>query len=264
MEVQNNTIDGGVPFDWDRAAPDYAQYRDIYPAVFYQKILDRGLCVQGQRVLDLGTGTGVLPRNLYQYGADWTGIDCAPQQIAQAERLSAQQGQQIRYLALPAEEIAFPDRSFEVVTACQCFWYFNHAVLIPKLARTLTQDGTLLLLYLAWLPFEDAIAGQSEALVLQYSPHWTGAGETIHPIRVPDCVLDAFLPVYHEEYPLELPFTRESWHGRMRACRGVGASLSEDALSAWDRDHRQLLKRIAPETFSIRHYAAMLELRCKK
>lgn len=26
---------------------------------------------------------------------------------------------------------------------------------------------------------------------------------------------------YHEEYLLEVPFTRESWHGRMKTCRGV-------------------------------------------
>ena len=33
-----------------------------------------------------------------------------------------------------------------------------------------------------------------------------------------------------EEYDLMVPFTKESWHGRMRACRGVGASLSEEEL----------------------------------
>ena len=36
---------------------------------FYQRIIDRKLCLEGQSVLDIGTGTGVLPRNMYQYGA---------------------------------------------------------------------------------------------------------------------------------------------------------------------------------------------------
>ena len=40
------------------------------------------------RVLDLGTGTGVLPRNLYAYGATFTGIDASQNQIAQAVRLA--------------------------------------------------------------------------------------------------------------------------------------------------------------------------------
>lgn len=34
-------LDGGRPFDWGKAAADYAKYRDIYPQMFYDKILDR-------------------------------------------------------------------------------------------------------------------------------------------------------------------------------------------------------------------------------
>ena len=65
-----SNIDGGKPFDWGKTSQDYAKYRDIYPKVFYQKIADRGLCVKGQKVLDIGTGTGVLPRNMYRFGAE--------------------------------------------------------------------------------------------------------------------------------------------------------------------------------------------------
>ncbi len=60
--MRNTEIDHGKVFDWGRASADYAKYRDIYPQEFYQKILDLGLCQAGQKVLDLGTGTGVLPR----------------------------------------------------------------------------------------------------------------------------------------------------------------------------------------------------------
>lgn len=67
--MKNSYIDGGKTFDWGRTSADYAKYRDIYPEQFYKKIVARGLCVEGQRVLDLGTGTGVLPRNMYKYGA---------------------------------------------------------------------------------------------------------------------------------------------------------------------------------------------------
>ena len=75
MEIRNSSIDAGKAFDWGRTSKEYARYRDIYPGEFYQKIIDRGLCVSGQKVLDLGTGTGVLPRNLYRFSAKWTGTD---------------------------------------------------------------------------------------------------------------------------------------------------------------------------------------------
>ena len=68
MDIRNESIDGGKAFDWGRTSEDYAKFRDIYPAAFYESIVERGFCIKEQRVLDLGTGTGVLPRNLYQHG----------------------------------------------------------------------------------------------------------------------------------------------------------------------------------------------------
>ena len=58
-------------------------------------------------------------------------------------------------------------------------------------------------------------------------------------------------------------FTRQAWHGRMRACRGVGASLSPEQLAQWDAEHRALLERIAPEEFDVLHYAAMTVLKLR-
>ena len=83
----------------------------------------------------------------------------------------------------------------------------------------------------------------------------------MHPISLPDCVYEVFEPVAHEEYALDIPFTRESWNGRMKACRGVGASLSDQAMKAWDQEPLQLLKKNAPAAFNVKHYAAMLEMK---
>ena len=263
MEITDKRIDAGKAFDWGKTSADYALYRDIYPDIFYQKITERNLCINGQKVLDLGTGTGVLPRNMYHYGAKWVGADISKEQIAQAKALSEKAGLNIEYLTSSTEDIDFPDNSFDIITACQCFWYFDHKRVTPKLAHMLKSGGRLLLLYMAWLPYEDEIAGKSEELVLKYNPSWSGAGETIHPIGVPDCVYEYFEPVYHEEYRVDIPFTRESWNGRMKACRGVGASLSPEEILKWEKEHKALLQEIAPQELSVKHYAAMLELKRK-
>lgn len=262
MNITDKNIDGGKAFDWGRTSTDYAKFRDIYPQEFYDKIISRELCKNGQSVLDVGTGTGVLPRNMYRYGAKWTGTDISVNQIEQARILS--KGMDIDYYALPTENIDFPDNSFNVITACQCFWYFHHEQVKPKFFRMLRPDGRLLILYMAWLPFEDEIAGESERLVLKYSPRWSGAGETIHPIFIPDCYKEKFELVYHEEYPLKVRFTRESWNGRMKACRGIGASLTEQEISVWEKEHIKLLAEIAPSEFDILHYAAIAELKVIK
>ena len=261
MEIIDKNLDGGKAFDWGKTSVDYARYRDIYPEEFYEKIRQRNLCIRGQRVLDLGTGTGVIPRNMYQDGAKWIGTDISKEQIEQAMRLS--KGMDIEYVACSAEDLEFMDGSFDVITACQCFWYFNHETIMPKLERFLKKDGCILVLYMAWLPFEDKIAGESEKLVLKYSPNWSGAFETMHPIEISKCYEEKFELVYHEEYKLNVRFTRESWNGRMKACRGVGASLTPEEIEKWEKEHIKLLEEIAPEQFDILHYAAIAELKKK-
>ena len=95
MQISN--IDSGKSFDWGNTSKDYAKYRDIYPKEFYQYILDLGLCKDGQKILDIGTGTGVLPRNMYQFGGKWVGTDISENQIEQAKRLAAEQGMDIDF-----------------------------------------------------------------------------------------------------------------------------------------------------------------------
>lgn len=99
------------------------------PRNFTGAILDRGVGLAGQQVLDIGTGTGVLPRHLYKHGAHWLGVDPAPQQIAEARRLS--DGLDIDYQVCAAEAVEAPDGSFNAITACQCYWYLDP----PRAAR---------------------------------------------------------------------------------------------------------------------------------
>ena len=261
MVITDSRIDAGKAFDWGRTSEEYAKYRDIYPELFYKKIADMGLCINGQKVLDLGTGTGVLPRNMYKYGARWTGTDISPEQIEAAKRLTEAGNMDIDFMAVPTEEIDLPDESFDVITACQCFWYFDHDRVMPKLAKLLKPGGRLLILYMAWLPDEDGIAEKSEKLVLKYSPNWSGAGETRHPIWIPNVAYKYFEMEGHEEYDVKVPFTKESWHGRMKACRGVGASLSGEELERWEKEHKKLLDENAPEQFEVLHYAALAVLK---
>lgn len=262
--MQNPNIDGGAAFDWGKASTDYAKYRDIYPPAFYQKIRSLGLCTHGQKVLDLGTGTGVLPRALYPYGAHFTGTDLSENQIAQANKLAAQAHMEIDFVCCPAEKIEYPEGTFDTITACQCFFYFDHAALAPRLYQMLKKGGKLAVLYMAWLPKEDPIAQASEDLILSFHPAWSGCGETRRPIDIPQAYAPYFEIEANEIIDLSVPFTRDSWNGRIRACRGVGASLPAQDLRRFDEEHRALLRRIAPETFYILHYAAFCVLKAKE
>ncbi|RKM59398.1 class I SAM-dependent methyltransferase [Butyrivibrio sp. CB08] len=257
-------IDNGQAFDWGKTSKDYAKFRDIYPQEFYDYILGLGLCKDGQKVLDIGTGAGVLPRNMYKYGAKWTGTDIADNQIQQAKELSAEAGMDIEFFTSKAEEVSFPDDTFDVITACQCIWYFDHDITSRSFARMLKAGGKFLILYMGWLPYEDKIAGRSEEIILKYNPNWTAYGDTVHPVWVPDQYLETFELLSQEQFRVEIPFTREGWHGRMRASRGVGASMSPTELAAWDKEHIEMLENEAPERFMLKHYVSIAQLQVKK
>ena len=258
-----NDIDHGKSYDWGKVSGEYAKYRDIYPDAFYERIVGEGLCVTGQTVLDLGTGTGVLPRNLCKYGAHFVGTDIAENQITEARRLSAEQGLDISYVVSSAEALDFPDGSFDVVLACMCFFYFDREVMLPKIHRMLKDGGRFCILYMNWASDTLGIAKKSEALVLKYNPLWTGHGMPRVPPDAPAWTKALFDVVSEIAYDIDIPFTRESWQGRMKACRGIGASsLSDNDIKLFEQDHRDALRSV-PESFLIPHYVTMLHLKKK-
>ncbi len=55
-------------------------------------------------------------------------------------------------------------------------------------------------------------------------------------------------------YDESISFTRESWRGRIRACRGVGAAMTPEEVEKFDREHANLLEEMTEqESFSIVH-----------
>ena len=261
--IINENIDKGSPFDWGKVSEDYAKYRDIYPDLFYKKIVDLGLCISGQYVLDLGTGTGVLPRNMYKFGAKFVGADISENQIAQAKRLSREANMSIKYIVSSAEDVDFPEKTFDVVTACQCFMYFDKSIILPKIHRILKNNGHFCILFMAWLPGESQIAKQSERLVLKYNPAWTGGGMIRYTLETPEWSKELYETEHAITYDLNIKFTRESWHGRIKACRGIGASaLTEKEIESFEKEHIEFLSSM-PTAFDIPHFATILNLKRK-
>jgi len=103
------------------------------------------------------------------------GIDISPEQIQAARTLAEAEKLKVDFRVAPAEEIPFPDHSFEVITANQCWLYFDKAKTIPEVRRLLVEGGLLVTSHFTWLPRRDRLAAASEALVLEHNPQWGAA-----------------------------------------------------------------------------------------
>lgn len=264
MAQKFDGIDAGREFDWGKTSKDYAKYRDIYPEEYYKAILDFGLGIKGQNCLDIGTGTGVIPRNMYQYGAKWTGCDISENQILSARELAKEAGMDIPFYTTATENLDFPEKSFDLITAAQCFMYFNREVALPKIVSLLKDEGVLLVLYMAWLPNKDEITRMSLDSVRKANPSWNGGQTYECPLQFNDYTYSIFDMAFHKEIYVDVPFTRETWNGRVKACRGIGASLSPEEITAWEKEHMAALEKIMPPETTIPHFVQMAGLKIKK
>ncbi|MBO6219323.1 MAG: class I SAM-dependent methyltransferase [Treponema sp.] len=263
MPIANKDFDNGKPFDFGRISADYAKFRDIYPAEFYEKLAELKIGTAGQKILDLGTGTGVLPRNMQRFGGKWTGADISENQIHFARSLSETAGMKIDYIVSSAESLDFDPECFDIVTACQCFMYFDKSVVLPKIHSWLKTGGHFAVLFMAWIPADSEIATKSEELVLKYNPDWSGGGWKRNAVTMPDWAKPYFGLEDAVGFDIPVSFTRETWHGRIKSCRGIGASsLSAEEIAKWEKEHLAYLATV-PETFDIPHWVTILNLRKK-
>lgn len=254
MKLKN--IDNGNAFDFGKTSAEYAKYRDIYPKELYDKLYEMGIGHKSCSWLDIGTGTGVLPLNMYAYGADIKAIDISENQIAAAKILATEKGaDNIEFTVSSAEETPFENNTFDCITAAQCFWYFDRGKIIKEIKRLLKPNGVFVKIYMSYT-LDDEIAKKSHELVKKINTSWTpGASGSKdmynHPFE--NGQLDAF--------ECQIPFTHDTWHGRMLACRGTKASMDSETLEKWNKEHIKMLEDY-PEDFTVKHkvYIAAYEV----
>ncbi len=245
--------DPGRAIDWGKTSADYAAHRPGPPSSFYARLAALGVGLPDQRILDLGTGTGLLARQFAHQGAKAMGIDISPGQIAAARALAAEDGVAAEFAVAPAEQTGMAAGAFDAITAMQCWIYFDAPRAIAEVKRLLAPGGALVTSHFSWLPDPGSIARRSEELVLQFNPQWGGANWPGIIPPMPRWAEADFVLAAMFWYDEDIAFTRASWRGRMRACRGIGATLSETEVARFDAAHDALLREIAGESFTVRH-----------
>ena len=249
-----NFIDSGKDFDFGRTSEDYAKYRDIYPKSMYDKLISFGVGKENQKILDLGSGTAVLPINLYHTGASFVSTDISENQVEYGRRIAAEKGlHNISFKVCKAENTGFDDNSFDVVTAVQCFQYFDADRASEEIFKILKPKGIFCKIFMDWLPFQDEIIGEMEQTVLKYNPKWSGCGFECYRYKFPSWAEGRFIIETIHSYDVTLDFTKEAWLGRVKSCRGVGASLPPDELKKFEAEYGHIIEKQPDEILKLKH-----------
>jgi SAM-dependent methyltransferase len=228
--------------DFGLAAADYATHRAGFPDSFFARLRDRGIGVPGQRLADLGTGTGTLARGFAAAGCSAIGIDPSEPMISEARRLAETSGLTAEFRIGTAESTGLESDAFDVVTAGQCWHWFDRCAAADEASRLLKPEGTLVIAHFDWLPLPGNVVEATEKLIEAHNPDWRlGGGVGMYPQWLAGLSEAGYHAIETWSYDVDVPYTPESWRGRIRASAGVGASLAPDRVEAFDADHARLL-----------------------
>ncbi len=100
--------------------------------------------LSGKNALDVGCGAGLLCEPLARLGAEVTGLDAAPENIAAAKAHAGPQGLNIDYRNIAIED--FHISNFDLVTSLEVIEHVDDpAGFVTGLARALADDGLMIL-----------------------------------------------------------------------------------------------------------------------
>jgi ubiquinone/menaquinone biosynthesis C-methylase UbiE len=149
--AQTDEVKQQVAAHWNRRAAGFDSdfghsIRTPAERAAWDRIL--GLVVRGRApldALDVGCGTGFLSLELAARGHRVTGIDFAPQMLAEAQRKAAtQEGLPVRFEEGDAEALRFSDASFDLVITRHVLWTLPHPeAAIDEWIRVLRPGGRL-------------------------------------------------------------------------------------------------------------------------
>ena len=148
--IKQDPVKEQVAAHWNRRAAGFDSdfghsIRTAGERAAWDRILD--LVVGGRGTLDaldVGCGTGFLSLELAGRGHRVTGIDFAPQMLAEARKKAAAQGIAVRFEEGDAEQLRFPAGSFDLVMTRHVLWTLPHPeAAIDEWTRVLRPGGRL-------------------------------------------------------------------------------------------------------------------------
>lgn len=149
------------------ASGDYpAVAAELIPALGPELVRASGIRA-GQRVLDVGAGSGNAAIPAAELGATVIASDLTPELFDAGRRIAAQRGVELEWVEADSEALPFPDDHFDVVTSCVGAMFApHHQAVADELVRVTRPGGTIGMIN--WTP--EGFIGNLFATMKPYAP----------------------------------------------------------------------------------------------
>jgi SAM-dependent methyltransferase len=140
---------------------------EVFTTAVAAQLVKHAKVREGQSVLDVGCGTGVVAVTAARLGAQATGLDLTPALLERARENSLLAGVTIDWHEGDAEQLPFDDAAFDVVLS-----QFGHMfaprpeVAVAEMLRVLKPGGTIA--FATWPP--ELFTGRMFAVTARYAP----------------------------------------------------------------------------------------------
>jgi SAM-dependent methyltransferase len=224
---------------WDSAAGEYERVA-LHLLDAIDRTIERLAPEAGERVLDLGTGTGLAARRAARRGARVVGIDLGADLVATANERAAAEGLAIEFRVGDAEKLGFENSRFDRVLSTFGIMFVSHPKEAAREAARVCRPGGRLALA-SWLP-TSSVARKFD-IHLPYlppsSPH-PSPFEWGRPERVRELLGDSFALEFETAVTwLRLGSSEEAWDLFRRGygpTKALAATLPPERLNAFRKD----------------------------
>lgn len=151
--------DAGVYRGYHRCVQEDAETYDSYlvPAIFEpwsRDLIKRAQVWNGDRVLDLACGTGIVACRIASTGAKVTGLDNDPDRLAQARKRASDENVAVTWREGSMEALPFREPAFDLVTCQQGLQFVpDRAKAAREIRRVIAPGGRAVIA--CWAPIEE-------------------------------------------------------------------------------------------------------------
>lgn len=124
----------------------YAKYRNDLPVQLFETLIKREIDFKGKKVVDLGSGTGVLSRALQDRGAFVVGVEPSAELIKEAKRIDECEKREVEYVNAFSEMTTLKEKSFDFVTVLRAWHWFDREQALYEIRRILKDKGILIVM----------------------------------------------------------------------------------------------------------------------